>query len=39
MFYPKPCTTLDGTTVDGLASKNYPRELGKTGVGSTSGGL
>ena len=39
MFYPKPCTTLDGTSSCGLASKHYPRERDETGVGSTSNGL
>ena len=24
MLYPRPCTTPDGVTVDGLASKPYP---------------
>ena len=39
MLYPKPCTTLDGMVVEGLVGKPYHRERGKTGVGSTSGGL
>ena len=39
MLCPKSCTILDGTTVDGLASKPYPGERGETGVESTSGGL
>ena len=35
----KPCTTLDGTAIDGLASKPYLGGRGEIGVGSTIGSL
>ena len=39
IFTPDCIRLLVAWTVDGLASKPYPRGQGETGFGSTSGGL